>query len=71
VSVKVSVLKKKAKGDAVRALQGVLNAHGFDCGEVDGSFGAKTDAAVRAFQKARGLTVDGIVGEDTWTTLLN
>lgn len=71
VSVKVPVLKKKAKGDAVRALQGVLNAHGFDCGEVDGSFGAKTDAAVRAFQKARGLAVDGIVGEDTWTALLN
>lgn len=71
VSVKVSVLKKKAKGDAVRALQGVLNAHGFDCGEVDGSFGSKTDAAVRKFQEAKVLKVDGIVGEDTWTALLN
>ncbi len=71
VSVKVSVLKKKAKGDAVRALQGVLNASGFDCGEVDGSFGSKTDAAVRKFQEANGLEVDGIVGSATWTALLN
>lgn len=71
VTVKVSVLKKGSKGDAVRALQGVLNARGFDCGEADGSFGSKTDAAVRAFQKANGLAVDGSVGEATWTALLN
>lgn len=71
VSVKVSLLKKKAKGDAVRALQGILNAHGFDCGEVDGTFGSKTDKAVRDFQKANGLEVDGSVGSATWTALLN
>lgn len=71
VTIEVTVLKKKAKGDAVRALQGVLNAHGFDCGEPDGSFGPKTDAAVRAFQEARGLAVDGSVGVATWTALLN
>lgn len=71
VSVEVSVLKKNAKGDSVRALQGILNAHGFDCGEVDGSFGGKTDKAVRAFQKAKGLEVDGSVGAATWTALLN
>jgi len=71
VSVECIVLQKKAKGDTVRALQGILNARGFDCGEIDGSFGSKTDSAVRAFQKAKGLVVDGSVGAATWTALLN
>lgn len=71
VSIKVPVLKKKCKGAAVRALQAVLNASGFNCGEPDGSFGPNTDAAVRKFQKAKGLKVDGSVGEATWTALLN
>ena len=71
VSIKVPVLKKGCKGAAVRALQAVLNAGGFNCGEPDGSFGSNTDAAVRKFQKAKGLKVDGSVGEATWTALLN
>lgn len=71
VSIKVPVLKKGCKGAAVRALQAVLNAGGFNCGEADGSFGSKTDAAVRKFQEAKGLKVDGSVGEATWTALLN
>lgn len=71
VSVKVSVLKKECKSEPVRALQGILNARGYDCGEADGSFGNKTLAAVKAFQKANGLTVDGSVGAATWTALLN
>ena len=42
----------------------------FDCGNVDGDFGVKTKAAVMAFQKAKGLVVDGIVGTKTWSKLL-
>ena len=71
VEVNCQVLKKKAKGEAVVALQAILNARGFNCGDVDGSFGGNTDKAVRAFQKGNGLAVDGIVGTDTWTALLN
>ena len=56
-------------GDAVKTLQDKLNAKGFDSGNVDGIFGAKTYAAVTAFQKANSLGVDGIVGKLTWAKL--
>ena len=56
-------------GDAVKTLQEKLNAKGFNSGNVDGIFGAKTYAAVTAFQKANSLGVDGIVGKLTWAKL--
>jgi peptidoglycan hydrolase-like protein with peptidoglycan-binding domain len=37
---------------------------------VDGIFGPKTEAAVRGFQQNENLSVDGIVGKQTWTALL-
>ena len=58
-----------SRGDAVRKLQELLNALGYDCGSVDGIFGSKTKAAVLVFQKANGLGVDGIVGPLTWAKL--
>lgn len=58
-----------SRGDAVRKLQELLNALGYDCGSVDGIFGSKTKAAVLAFQKANGLGMDGIVGPLTWAKL--
>jgi hypothetical protein len=72
VTVKLSVLRKGAKGDQVKALQRMLYAMGYDLGKalIDGDFGSKTDAAVRAYQKNKGLGVDGVVGPATWKKLL-
>jgi RHS repeat-associated protein len=50
-------------------LQSMLRSNGYDIG-VDGYFGKQTEEAVRAFQKANKLTVDGIVGQKTWAALL-
>ena len=58
-----------SRGDAVRRLQELLHKKGFDCGAVDGIFGSKTYAAVMAFQKANGLSADGIAGPLTWGKL--
>lgn len=62
------LLKSGASGEAVRALQQLLNSLGFPC-EVDGRFGPNTTSAVERFQEARGLSVDGKVGRDTWRAL--
>ena len=62
-------LRRGSTGDAVKALQSALNALGYNCGEVDGVFGAKTEAGVRAYQTAMGLQADGVVGPLTWAKL--
>lgn len=66
------MLSKGSKGDSVKALQILLIGYGYPCGKygVDGSFGSATENAVRNFQKAKGLEVDGIVGPATWGKLL-
>ncbi len=53
------------KGDQVRELQQRLKDLGYYKGKVDGDFGEKTEEAVKDFQKANRLTVDGKVGENT------
>jgi N-acetyl-anhydromuramyl-L-alanine amidase AmpD len=70
--VEVKVLRKGAKGQQVKALQTLLIGYGYSCGSygADGDFGSATDKAVRAYQKATGLVVDGIVGQATWAKLL-
>lgn len=72
VEVKVKEISKGDKGNVVATLQGALIAHGFSCGSygADGDFGPATDAAVRKYQKAKGLAADGIVGANTWGALL-
>jgi peptidoglycan hydrolase-like protein with peptidoglycan-binding domain len=52
-------------GDDVRTLQDALRNAGFDPGASDGDFGPMTDAALRAFQAANGLVVDGVAGPAT------
>ncbi|KPV50907.1 hypothetical protein SE17_24225, partial [Kouleothrix aurantiaca] len=60
------------EGDDVRIVQQRLLALGFsEVGEADGAFGPKTEAAVRAFQAASALEVDGIVGPQTWARLFS
>lgn len=58
-------------GEKVKHLQGYLIGLGYGLGPtaVDGIFGPLTDAAVRNFQTICGLTVDGIVGPQTWARL--
>ena len=53
----------------VQTLQYLLRARGHAV-TVDGIFGPKTDAAVRAFQNDKHLAVDGIVGPKTWSALI-
>ena len=57
-----------ADKDGVRQLQMLLNTHGSGL-VVDGDFGVKTDKAVRNFQRASRLVVDGLVRVDTWARL--
>lgn len=64
-----STLKQGSQGDEVKELQQKLNELGYDCGQVDGIFGSDTKAAVRAFQSAYNLSVDGIAGQKTWEAL--
>ncbi|MEU3455630.1 peptidoglycan-binding protein [Micromonospora sp. NPDC006766] len=63
-------VRRGSTGTAVGVVQGLLVAAGWSI-TVDRVFGAKTDAAVRAFQKAKKLTVDGVVGPKTWARLVN
>lgn len=59
----MTTLRLGSRGDDVKTLQTKLNLI------ADGIFGPITDEAVRAFQKANNLTVDGIVGTNTWAKL--
>lgn len=70
IDAKLPVLKKGASGVSVKALQILLNGYGYNCGTVDGDFGTKTDTALRAYQKAKGLGVDGSCGPKSWCSLL-
>lgn len=57
------------RGPDVAQVQQRLAALGYDPGPADGIFGRRTEAAVKSFQRSRGLVVDGIVGPGTWAAL--
>lgn len=63
------VLKRGSSGPDVVTLQTALKQLGFDPKGVDGIYGPGTQAAVIAFQKAKGLTPDGICGPNTMAAL--
>lgn len=68
--IELGTLQRGSRGDAVRALQERMSALGANL-EVDGVFGAGTDALVRALQAANGLTVDGLAGPATLRALFS
>ncbi len=61
--------KKGDRGGYPSILQAFLICHGYDTGGFDGDFGTQTENAVKAFQKNKGLYVDGIAGKATFAKL--
>lgn len=69
-TVELPIVKQGDNGFTVVAVQMLLNKHDFSVKYTDGDFGPDTLAKVKAFQKAKGLTADGIVGSKTWAALI-
>ena len=63
------VLRRGSNGNAVRRVQKRMTLAGYDAGDVDGIFGAATEAGVKALQRASGLDDDGVVGAQTWNAI--
>mgnify|MGYP000598558506 FL=1 len=64
------VLRRGVSGHEVARLQELLAAAGFPPGPIDGRFGAATEAALVAFQRAHELLADGVCGPVTWAMLI-
>ena len=71
-AVTFPVLKKGCRGQSVKVLQILLEGYGFFCGTwgADGDFGSATESALKAFQKAKGLTQNGQTEDEVWRKLL-
>ena len=65
------LLREGDRGAYVTFLQQLLESNLYPVGGIDGIFGSRTLSAVRNFQSANGLTVDGLVGNNTWNALTN
>lgn len=70
-AAKKAQIQKGASGTLPYIAEFILSAKGFYTGKMDADFGSGLEAAVMAFQKTKGLAVDGIVGPDTWYALFN
>lgn len=64
-TTQAAAMKLGSRGENVKNLQVLLKKHGFLKEKATGYFGPATKAAVSAFQKSKGLTVDGIAGPST------
>ena len=65
-----AAVKLPAEGtERVRKIQQALHAAGYEPGPIDGKMGKRTQNAIRRFQEANGLSVDGKVGPKTWGKL--
>ena len=68
-ALEAAVLKKGSTGSDVKTVQSKLKRWGYYSGSVDGIYGSQTKKAVEYFQRKNGLTVDGIVGKNTFAAL--
>ncbi|MEO7904986.1 MAG: peptidoglycan-binding protein [Candidatus Saccharimonadales bacterium] len=64
-------LRQGHHGPCVVVLQNLLGAHGYKFYQERDIFGPNTENAVRQFQQANGIGIDGVVGQETWETLIN
>ncbi len=64
-AVETAIVSAKSSKSDVKLVQQKLKNWGYYTGSVDGIYGSKTKSAVRLFQRRNGLTVDGIVGNQT------
>jgi hypothetical protein len=62
-------LKKGSRGDDVKTLQTLLNAHGANAGNADGQFGSKTERALQRFATTHGLECAGVTTDALWAAL--
>jgi peptidoglycan hydrolase-like protein with peptidoglycan-binding domain len=63
------VLRIGSTGLPVRRAQKRMSLVGFDVGGVDGRYGAKTESAVKDLQQRFQVTIDGVVGPQTWAII--
>ena len=63
------IVKQGAKGNITYLIQAMLHCKGYDTNGIDGIFGRGTTSAVRRFQANIGITVDGVVGKNTFNAL--
>ena len=65
---RLKTVRRGSDGGGVYLLQKLLVGKGYklDC---DSNFGGQTESAVKAYQQANGLTIDGVVGQNTWKKL--
>jgi peptidoglycan hydrolase-like protein with peptidoglycan-binding domain len=75
-SALIIIVRRGSRGEAVRGVQEEFQFRNLSGDpskglQIDGIFGPQTDAAVRGFQEALGIAVDGVVGPITWRALVS